>query len=179
MMGARRDPPHVTRLSLLFLPDCKPAVAMTVFVPLDSSVRAPTSPSFLQVSANPTVQLEKVIKAILKAKRVVIVCGRSILLYAPISVEIMLISTTVGAGISVHAGIPDFRSPEGLFQTLKRDNPKEALASGKDLFDASVFHVSNFSPWTVSICWARSFSSQQQKLDMYLRTPLTNRFLFS
>ncbi|KAJ7116455.1 DHS-like NAD/FAD-binding domain-containing protein [Mycena epipterygia] len=92
---------------------------MTVFVPLDPSVRAPTSPSFLQVSANPTVQLEKVIKAILKAKRVVIVCG---------------------AGISVHAGIPDFRSPEGLFQTLKRDNPKEALASGKDLFDASVFH---------------------------------------
>lgn len=41
------------------------------------------------------------------------------------------------------AGIPDFRSPEGLFQTLKRDNPKEVLASGKDLFDASVFHVSS------------------------------------
>jgi NAD-dependent SIR2 family protein deacetylase len=36
-------------------------------------------------------------------------------------------------------GIPDFRSPEGLFQTLKRDNPKESLTSGKDLFDASVF----------------------------------------
>jgi NAD-dependent SIR2 family protein deacetylase len=42
----------------------------------------------------------------------------------------------------VQAGIPDFRSPEGLFQTVKRDNPKEALASGKDLFDASVFNVS-------------------------------------
>jgi NAD-dependent SIR2 family protein deacetylase len=48
----------------------------------------------------------------------------------------------VGAGISVQAGIPDFRSPEGLFQTLKRDNPRESLASGKDLFDASVFNVS-------------------------------------
>ena len=47
-----------------------------------------------------------------------------------------------GAGISVQAGIPDFRSPSGLFHTLKRDNPKEALTSGKDLFDASVFNVS-------------------------------------
>ncbi|KAJ7454734.1 DHS-like NAD/FAD-binding domain-containing protein [Mycena latifolia] len=95
---------------------------MTLFVPLDPSVRVPASPSFLQDSVDPTVQLEKVIKAILKAKRIVIVCG---------------------AGISVQAGIPDFRSPEGLFQTLKRDNPKEALASGKDLFDASVFHSEN------------------------------------
>lgn len=47
-----------------------------------------------------------------------------------------------GAGISVRAGIPDFRSSEGLFHTLKRDNPREALTSGKDLFDASVFNVS-------------------------------------
>ncbi|KAF7375219.1 NAD-dependent protein deacetylase hst4 [Mycena sanguinolenta] len=95
---------------------------MTVFVPLDSSADVPISPSFLQVSSNPTLQLHKAIKAILKAKRIVVVCG---------------------AGISVKAGIPDFRSPEGLFQTLKRDNPKEVLASGKDLFDASVFHSEN------------------------------------
>lgn len=47
-----------------------------------------------------------------------------------------------GAGISVQAGIPDFRSPSGLFNTLKRDNPKEGLSSGKDLFNASVFGVS-------------------------------------
>lgn len=49
---------------------------------------------------------------------------------------------SIGAGISVQAGIPDFRSPAGLFQTLKKDNPRELLASGKDLFDASVFNVS-------------------------------------
>ena len=47
----------------------------------------------------------------------------------------------IGAGISVQAGIPDFRSPDGLFQTLKRDNPKEAMSSGKELFDVSVFSV--------------------------------------
>ncbi|KAJ7650734.1 DHS-like NAD/FAD-binding domain-containing protein [Roridomyces roridus] len=95
---------------------------MTLFLPLEPSSPVPASPSFLQVPSDHTVQLDKVLKAILKAKRIVVVCG---------------------AGISVKAGIPDFRSPEGLFQTLKRDNPKEVLASGKDLFDASVFHSEN------------------------------------
>lgn len=43
----------------------------------------------------------------------------------------------VGAGISVSAGIPDFRSSHGLFQTLKQ---KDRLkTSGKRLFDASVY----------------------------------------
>lgn len=53
----------------------------------------------------------------------------------------MLNQSFTGAGISVQAGIPDFRSPEGLFQSVKRENPREALVSGKDLFDASVFKV--------------------------------------
>ena len=44
----------------------------------------------------------------------------------------------------MQAGIPDFRSSEGLFQAIKRDNPKEAMTSGKELFDATVFNVSRF-----------------------------------
>ncbi|OMH85526.1 NAD-dependent histone deacetylase HST3 [Zancudomyces culisetae] len=43
-----------------------------------------------------------------------------------------------GAGISVSSGIPDFRSPDGLFEQLKRKYPKE-VAKGQDLFDASLF----------------------------------------
>ena len=47
------------------------------------------------------------------------------------------IVVVVGAGISVSAGIPDFRSSHGLFQSLKQ---KDRLkASGKRLFDASVY----------------------------------------
>ncbi|KAG8213044.1 DHS-like NAD/FAD-binding domain-containing protein [Butyriboletus roseoflavus] len=93
---------------------------MTLFVPLDENHSPPSYPPFLVHPVDVPHHLRKALRAILKARRLVVVCG---------------------AGISVQAGIPDFRSPTGLFQTLKRDNPKEGLTSGKDLFDASVFNL--------------------------------------
>jgi NAD+-dependent protein deacetylase SIR2 len=47
------------------------------------------------------------------------------------------IVVVAGAGISVAAGIPDFRSSHGLFESLKQKH--NLKASGKRLFDASVY----------------------------------------
>jgi hypothetical protein len=51
------------------------------------------------------------------------------------------IIVVAGAGISVAAGIPDFRSSAGLFSTLKADTKYKP--SGKELFDVSVYKVSS------------------------------------
>lgn len=93
---------------------------MTVFLPLNPSDPLPALPTFLIPPANSVAHLARVMKAIMKAKRIVVICG---------------------AGISVQAGIPDFRSSDGLFKSIKRDNPREAMSSGKELFDASVFNA--------------------------------------
>ncbi|KAK9367988.1 DHS-like NAD/FAD-binding domain-containing protein [Lipomyces kononenkoae] len=47
------------------------------------------------------------------------------------------IIVVVGAGISVGAGIPDFRSSRGLFRTMKDDF--KLKGSGQSMFDSSVY----------------------------------------
>ena len=62
------------------------------------------------------------------------------------------LTPTTGAGISCASGIPDFRSSEGLFESLKKQYPEARLNSGKDLFDASLFAVST----RAALAWARA-----------------------
>jgi NAD-dependent histone deacetylase SIR2 len=61
-------------------------------------------------------QLERLLNVLHKKRKIVVIAG---------------------AGISVSAGIPDFRSATGLFNTLKKEH--KLKSSGKDLFDASVY----------------------------------------
>ncbi|UNI14761.1 hypothetical protein JDV02_001359 [Purpureocillium takamizusanense] len=61
-------------------------------------------------------QLQRLLAALRKKKKVVVIAG---------------------AGISVSAGIPDFRSSTGLFATARSQH--KLKASGKHLFDASVY----------------------------------------
>lgn len=44
-----------------------------------------------------------------------------------------------GAGISCNAGIPDFRSFEGLYSMVKNQYPDVNIRSGQDMFDISLF----------------------------------------
>lgn len=48
---------------------------MTVFLPLQGSTATPPLPSFLCTASEPTDYLKRVIKAILKAKHIAVVCG--------------------------------------------------------------------------------------------------------
>ncbi|KAF2746474.1 DHS-like NAD/FAD-binding domain-containing protein [Sporormia fimetaria CBS 119925] len=65
-------------------------------------------------------QLRRVLHALQKKKKIVVI---------------------VGAGISTQAGIPDFRSAGGLFNSLRKEH--KLKSSGKDLFDASVYQHSS------------------------------------
>ncbi|ODV94084.1 hypothetical protein PACTADRAFT_50973 [Pachysolen tannophilus NRRL Y-2460] len=62
-------------------------------------------------------QLSLISRAILKSRKIV---------------------TLTGAGISCNAGIPDFRSSEGLYNMVKTKHPN-CIVKGKDLFDISLF----------------------------------------
>lgn len=85
--------------------------------------RKPRTTQYLDLSAAASEQserddklLEQLTHALRKKKKIVVIAG---------------------AGISVSAGIPDFRSSSGLFATLPKEHGLKG--SGKHLFDASVY----------------------------------------
>ncbi|KAF2761851.1 DHS-like NAD/FAD-binding domain-containing protein, partial [Pseudovirgaria hyperparasitica] len=69
-----------------------------------------------QLSPDHQPQLDRLLDVLTKKRKIVVIAG---------------------AGISVSAGIPDFRSSEGLFKTLRGKHGLKS--SGKELFDASVY----------------------------------------
>ena len=71
---------------------------------------------YAQSEHDRTESLELMLKALRKRRKIVVVAG---------------------AGISVSAGIPDFRSSHGLFRSLRGE--LKLKNSGKELFDASVY----------------------------------------
>ena len=75
---------------------------------------------FERMARDPTlessIELDRLLKALRKKRKIVVIAG---------------------AGISVSAGIPDFRSSTGLFKSLKETH--NLKGSGKQLFDAGVY----------------------------------------
>lgn len=115
-------------------------MSVTTHLSLQTGHPSSTLPTSVKACSHPEQHLEHVISAICHAKRVVVVCGtcraRGIAIWTD-----MLMASRTGAGVSVGAGIPDFRSSNGLFNTVKRNNSSAGLTSGKDLFHARVFEV--------------------------------------
>jgi NAD+-dependent protein deacetylase SIR2 len=56
--------------------------------------------------------------------------------------KIVSLNILEGAGVSVEAGIPDFRSSSGLFDKVKNEYPHVGFTTGKDIFEVSVFDAS-------------------------------------
>lgn len=75
------------------------------------------SQSVHELPSDASIRLSEVSKLIFKAKKTTVLTG---------------------AGISCNAGIPDFRSNDGLYNLVKQKYPK-TVVKGQDLFDISLF----------------------------------------
>lgn len=99
-----------------------------------------TFPGFVSPVEDNERGLERVIRAVLKAKKVSVVVGTSFSSRKWGGREVDD-GRGSGAGVSTAAEIPDFRSAGGLFATLKDRFPSAKLSSGKDLFDVAAWKV--------------------------------------
>ncbi|KAK9322912.1 DHS-like NAD/FAD-binding domain-containing protein [Lipomyces orientalis] len=75
-----------------------------------------------------------------------------------------------GAGISCNAGIPDFRSEDGLYSMVKKEHPM-AVVKGRDLFDAILFS----SPVSVSVFC--TFMARLRSCILRARSTAVHKFI--
>ncbi|KAK9370804.1 DHS-like NAD/FAD-binding domain-containing protein [Lipomyces kononenkoae] len=75
-----------------------------------------------------------------------------------------------GAGISCNAGIPDFRSEDGLYAMVKKEYPT-AVVKGRDLFDAILFS----SPVSVSVFC--TFMARLRSCILSARSTAVHKFI--
>ncbi|KAK9254470.1 DHS-like NAD/FAD-binding domain-containing protein [Lipomyces tetrasporus] len=75
-----------------------------------------------------------------------------------------------GAGISCNAGIPDFRSEDGLYAMVKKEHPM-AVVKGRDLFDAILFS----SPVSVSVFC--TFMARLRSCILRARSTAVHKFI--
>lgn len=80
-----------------------------------------------------------------------------------------LIAVT-GAGVSCNAGIPDFRSEDGLYNMVKKKYPN-VVVKGKDLFDAVLFS----SPETIQVFF--TFMAHLRECILKARSTQTHKLL--
>ncbi|ODQ67300.1 NAD-dependent deacetylase HST3, partial [Nadsonia fulvescens var. elongata DSM 6958] len=75
-----------------------------------------------------------------------------------------------GAGVSCNAGIPDFRSSDGLYNLVKHQYP-DCPVRGRDLFDTVLFS----SPESTSVFF--TFMTQLRKCILKARSTPTHKFI--
>lgn len=101
------------------------------------------------IPAEQSIRLAEVAKLIFKAKKTVVLTG---------------------AGISCNAGIPDFRSSDGLYNLVKAKHPNLCV-KGQDLFDISLFRNQ------LTLLLFCTFMEGLYKLSLSAKPTDTHRFI--
>lgn len=101
------------------------------------------------MAAEDSIRLAEVAKLIFKAKKTVVLTG---------------------AGISCNAGIPDFRSSDGLYNMVKNKHPNLCV-KGQDLFDISLFRNQ------LTLLLFCTFMEGLYKLSLSAKPTDTHRFI--
>ncbi|CAK9441810.1 uncharacterized protein LODBEIA_P56780 [Lodderomyces beijingensis] len=102
-----------------------------------------------KLSSDSVIGLNEAIKYIFKSKKATIITG---------------------AGISCNAGIPDFRSDDGLYNMVKHKYPK-SIVRGQDLFDINLFRDD------VSLSIFCTFMESLYKSSLRARPTETHKFI--